>query len=528
MGQQARPCGAPGRPVSPHRTEAEPSGQAALSGLLIAAPSSGAGKTTVTLGLLRALRRRGIAVRSAKAGPDYIDPAFHAAASGAPCVNLDPWAMRMDLLRWLAEQARREGDGFVVEAMMGLFDGAADGTGSAADLAVALELTVVLVVDCAKQSHSVAALVRGFATHRSDCAIGGVILNRVGSERHANLLTDALAPLGIPVLGVLERHADLALPERHLGLVQAGERADLAAFCDRAGERVEAGCDVTELGRLAGTGMGRPAGTGVGRPAGTGMGRPAGARERRQDEAGGGIEGRWQPEGEAAAAACARAGPLALSPPGQRIAIARDIAFAFAYPHLLAGWQAAGVELGFFSPLADEAPDALADAVFLPGGYPELHAATLAGAANFRQGMRAAARRGAAIYGECGGYMVLGDSLEDGDGTTHAMLGLLPLATSFRDRRLHLGYRRVKPLRLQSSGRGGTDGSAAGPSASAGGWSWPGALRAHEFHYATILAEGPGEALFNATDALGADLGVFGQRRGSVCGSFLHLIDREA
>ena len=472
---------------------------------MIAAPSSGAGKTTVTLGLLRALRNGGLVVRSAKAGPDYIDPAFHAASSGGDCVNLDPWAMRPDLIEALAADARNGGEAFVVEAMMGLFDGAADGTGSAADLAAILGLDIVLVVDCAKQSHSVAALVRGFATHRADIRLAGLILNRVGSPRHADLLTEALKPLAVPVLGVLMRRGDLALPERHLGLIQAAERNDLDRVCDRAARWITEGCDLEGLGRLAGA---------------------------RQTAAGPVFDRALSIVQAPVAQPLAPSGVPSLSPLGQRMAIARDVAFAFAYPHLLCSWQAAGAELSFFSPLADEAPEVDADAVFLPGGYPELHAGRLAAATRFRRGMTAAAARGAAIYGECGGYMVLGETLEDGEGETHAMLALLPLATSFSRRKLHLGYRRLVPVseklfvagtatkpRVTEASRDGAD------------WQpfpWSAPLRGHEFHYATIVREGPGQALFSASDARGAELGLFGLRRGTVCGSFLHVVDREA
>jgi cobyrinic acid a,c-diamide synthase len=303
--------------------------------------------------------------------------------------------------------------------------------------------------------------VRGFATHRAGVALSGLILNRVGSARHETLLREALAPLEIPVLGALPRSVELALPERHLGLVQAGEHAALAAFLERAADWVAAGCDIGALATLAAPGK-----RGVG--------------------------------GAAAA-------PLA--PLGQTIAVARDEAFAFAYPHLLDGWRRAGATIRFFSPLADEAPAENADAVYLPGGYPELHAGRIAAAAAFRRSMREAAARGVPIYGECGGYMVLGAGLADGDGSRHEMLGLLPLETSFATRRLHLGYRRLAP---------------------SDGFVWSGPLRGHEFHYASIDAEGAGKALFTAMDARGNDLGGFGRRSGSVCGSFLHVIDREA
>ena len=171
-----------------------------MSGLLIAAPASGSGKTVVTLGLMRALRRRGIAIAPGKAGPDYIDPAFHAAASGASCFNFDPWAMRPSFLKSQVAQ-RADGGMLIVEAMMGLFDGAADGTGSAGDLAALLSLPVVLVIDCGRTSQSVAALVTGFSRFRPDVQVAGVILNRVGSDRHEGMLRDAMDQTEVPVLG---------------------------------------------------------------------------------------------------------------------------------------------------------------------------------------------------------------------------------------------------------------------------------------------------------------------------------------
>ncbi|WP_062205813.1 cobyrinate a,c-diamide synthase [Aureimonas sp. AU12] len=427
-------------------------------GLLLAAPHSGSGKTLATLALLALLRRRGVAVAPAKAGPDYIDPAFHTAASGRASVNLDAFAMRPALIEALAGAT---GLPLVVEGAMGLFDGAADGTGSAADLAALLGLPVVLVIDCARQSQSVAALVRGFRDHRVDVELAGLILNRIASARHEGMLRAALAPFGVPVVAALEARADLALPERHLGLVQAGEMLDLDAFLARAADWMAAGLDEPALAALLAPDHGTP------------------MRSKATDAA-------------------------PLPPLGQHIAIARDVAFAFAYPHLLDGWQRAGATLSVFSPLADEAPAPGADAVFLPGGYPELHAGLLAAAGAFRAGMQAAEARGARIYGECGGFMALGETLEDASGTQHAMLGFLPLATSFRHRRRHLGYRRLQPL---------------------AGSPWPFALTGHEFHYATIAHEGPADRLFAASDALGADLGAVGLARGRVAGSFLHVID---
>ncbi|MBB3710958.1 cobyrinic acid a,c-diamide synthase [Limimaricola variabilis] len=422
-----------------------------MPGLLIAAPSSGAGKTTVTLGLLRALSRRGLAIRGAKSGPDYIDPRFHAAACGAECINLDAWAMHEDRLHALAAGPET----LVVEGAMGLFDGAPpDGRGACADLARLLGLPVLLVVDAARMAQSVAPLVAGFARFDPEVRIGGVVLNRVGSPRHETMLCRALDAIGMPVLGALPRAEGIAHPSRHLGLVQAEERQDLEAFLDRAADLVSAHIDLDAVLALADRAAPRPSASGPRTP-----------------------------------------------PPAQRIALARDAAFAFAYPHLLKDWRAQGAEITTFSPLADEAvPEA--DLVLLPGGYPELHTGRLAAAQIFMQSLRKASYT-SDIYGECGGYMTLGETLTDADGHVHRMAGLLELATSFERRRLHLGYRRVETSHGPFAGR----------------WA------AHEFHYATTLSA-KGTPLFEAVDAEGAALQPMGLRRGRVCGSFAHLIDR--
>jgi cobyrinic acid a,c-diamide synthase len=215
-----------------------------MSGLILAAPTSGAGKTTITLGLLRALKNAGHVVRSAKSGPDYIDPQFHAAATGRPCVNLDAWAMSVARIKSLASG---HGD-LIIEGAMGLFDGAPpNGKGSTADLARILGLPVVLIVDAKAMSQSVAALVSGFARFDPTVRVAGVILNRVGSDRHTEMLKTALAPLNIPVLGAIPRRDDLSRPSRHLGLIQAGEMPDLEAFLDRAAACVASNLDLTAL-----------------------------------------------------------------------------------------------------------------------------------------------------------------------------------------------------------------------------------------------------------------------------------------
>jgi cobyrinic acid a,c-diamide synthase len=436
---------------------------ASAPGLIIAAPSSGSGKTVFTLGLIRHWARAGVAVASAKVGPDYIDAAFHAAASGRPCLNLDPWAMRAGTLAVAVSRLARMGEVVVCEGVMGLFDGATAREGSTADLAASIGWPIMLVVDAHAQAASAAAVVRGFATHRRGVSVAAAVFNRVGSERHAALLREActLEVPEIPILGCLPSVEGLVLPERHLGLVQAVEHPDLAAFLDRAAEVVGAHVDTDSLRGLA-----RP------------------AREALESD---------------------RVEPIV--PLGQRVAVADDAAFAFRYPLVIEGWRAAGCEIIPFSPLADESPGTDADAIYLPGGYPELHAGKLAWNSRFLSGLHAAARRGAVIFGECGGYMVMGDGLVDADGHRHAMAGLLPLETSFAGRQLHLGYRDAS---LVGDCPLGTEGAR---------------YRGHEFHYARTLREGPGEPLFSCRDAAGRILGTTGLVAGKVMGSFIHLID---
>jgi len=383
---------------------------------------------------MAALRRRGLVVRAAKAGPDYIDPAFHTAVTGSSSVNLDSWAMSRGLLDALAGQAADGADIVVIEGVMGLFDGAATAAGqrgATADLAAHFGLPVLLVLDVARQAQSAAALVRGFAAHDPAVKVAGVILNRVGSERHRALVADAIAVLDVPVLGALPREAALALPERHLGLVQAREHSELAALIDRLAAAAERHLDLNAIVARA----------------------------------------------EPVMTAGAMARPIyvpALPPPGQRIALASDQAFSFVYPHLIEAWRRAGAEIFAFSPLADEPPPDSADSCWLPGGYPELHAEALAAARRFSAGLRRFAET-RPVHGECGGYMVLGESLEDAAGKRHAMTGLLGHATSFARRKLHLGYRTARLLADGVLGRSGT------------------IVRGHEFHYASLTSTGRDE-----------------------------------
>ncbi|MEM7158161.1 MAG: cobyrinate a,c-diamide synthase [Myxococcota bacterium] len=432
-----------------------------VPGLMIAAPASGSGKTTLTLGLIRALRDRGLRVQPFKNGPDYIDPEFHRRAGGRPSYNLDTWAMAPALLDGLARHAA-DADLIVAEGSMGLFDGVASngatGTGSSAETAVRFGWSVLLVLDVRGQAQSAAATALGYREHPDAPPLAGVVLNRVASERHARLARRGLERVGIPVLGVLPRRPDLSLPERHLGLLQAAEQADVEEKIAGYAEFVRAHVDVEAI----------------------------------IDAATGELPAATDP-----------AVPLEVV--GSRIAIARDEAFSFVYPHVLDGWRASGAQLLPFSPLADEAPDPSADLVWLPGGYPELHASRIAAASGFREGMRDLAARGCPIHGECGGYMVLGEALIDANGERHPMLGLLGLVTSYAKRKLHLGYRVASleepPLALPGAG----------------------VLRGHEFRYSRVV-ETRDAPLAHVSDANGTPVAETGSRRGSVSGSFFHAV----
>jgi cobyrinic acid a,c-diamide synthase len=433
-------------------------------GLMIAAPRSGSGKTTLTLGLLRALRRSGRSVVGVKSGPDYIDPAFHAAASGAPSVNLDSWAMPRELVETLTGEAARGRELLLCEASMGLFDGVpgeTGRTGASADIAAALGLPVLLMIDVSGQAQSAAAVVKGCVSYDPRIEVLGVVLNRVGSARHRRLAGEAIEALGVEVVGSIPRLDALALPERHLGLVQAGEFEALDQRLDEIADAVAAHVDLSAIEALA-------------------------------------RQLKLMPSAIP---------PAALAPPGQCIALARDAAFSFLYPHLLSGWRAAGAELRFFSPLADEPPPEDCDACWLPGGYPELHAGQLAGAARFRQGLRRFARA-RPVHGECGGYMALGAALTDASGARHEMAGLLGVETSFAKRRMTLGYREAT---LDAD-------SALGPAGAR--------FRGHEFHYATIVSLGDDPPLAFVRDPYGSAPERSGSRRGGVTGSFFHAIAR--
>ena len=333
-------------------------------------------------------------------------------------------------------------------------------SGSAADLARRYGIPVLPVLDVSGQSQTAAAVAKGFAAYDPEVKMAGVVLNKLGSERHRRLAGDAVQAMGLPVMGAVMRDSELNLPERHLGLVQAREHSDLAHHLDRLADTMERALDIDAI-----------------------------------------LEAAIPLE-------IAAGNAVAIPPPGQRIALASDAAFSFLYPHLARDWQRAGAEIFPFSPLADEAPSPDCDICWLPGGYPELHADRLSQARNFIDGVRSfAANR--PVHGECGGFMVLGRSIEDAQGMTHPMLGLLGHATSFAQRKMNLGYRRARLLE-------------SGPLGAAGAW-----LRGHEFHYARVVSTGDEQAFADLFDGQGNALGPSGARRGHVTGTFFHAIALE-
>lgn len=432
--------------------------------LIIGAPRSGSGKTSVTIGLLRAFQRRGVKVRGIKTGPDYIDPGFHEAATRLPGLNLDSWAMAPDLLRHLAREHADDAELILIESAMGLFDGIVtepNRSGAASDLARLFGLPVLLVLDVSGQSQTAAAIACGFMHYDPNVKMAACVLNRAGSERHKKLSGDAIEALGMPVVGTVLRDPTLTLPERHLGLVQASEHPEMDAHIDRLADAMERSLDLDAIFAAA-----KP------------FDIPSGSTEK------------------------------ALPPPGQRIALAEDAAFTFLYPHIKRQWRAMGAEIITFSPLADEAPPADCDICWLPGGYPELHPHRLATAHNFKAGLKSFAET-KPIHGECGGYMVLGEALEDADGVTHAMTGLLSHATSFAKRKMNLGYRQARLLGHSAIGSAND------------------LIRGHEFHYARVIDAGNDQPLAMIADGRGVEIGPSGGKRGRVTGAFFHAIARD-
>lgn len=408
--------------------------------LVITAPGSGSGKTTLTVGLIGALRQRGLTVQPFKCGPDYIDPGYHTLAAGRACRNLDTWLLRPEAVEALFRSASTGANLAVIEGVMGLFDGvgAMDDTGSTADVARLLDASVVLVIDARGMGRSAAALVEGFRRFDPRVRIAGVLLNRVGSARHAEICATAIGEhTGLPCLGYLERRNDLRLPERHLGLITAAEPGPWQETLSVIAARVAQCCDLDALLALACTASPLPW-----------------AKDR--EPVSSSVMSEQGPDPSLPAPASRRQRPV--------IAVAQDAVFSFAYPEMGDLLRAAGATLAPFSPLTAPALPEGTAGIILSGGFPELYAEQLSRNLALQAALRSAHDAGMPIYAECGGLMYLTEELQDQAGRRWPMVGLLPGRSVMTDR-LVLGYRTVRAL-------------ADGPLLPANA-----TLRGHEFHY---------------------------------------------
>ena len=431
--------------------------------VVIAGVRSGVGKTTIASGIMGALARRRLKVQPFKAGPDYIDPTYHALACGVPSRNLDTWLLPHPTASELFHRAAGAADIAVIEGVMGVFDGhsALDEDGSTAELAKLLDAPVILIADAGKVARSVAAEILGYQQFDPSLRIAGVILNGVGSARHLEFCQPQIeATTGLPVVGWLPRRDDLVQPERHLGLIPTVEGTVVNEWYDALIAQVEQTVDLDAVIRIAKT-----------------AGRPE--------------------------LAAPQAFPAEPQPQRAVIAVAQDRAFSFYYQDsldLLAAW---GAEIAPFSPLDDAALPENAGGVYLGGGFPELFAAELSENAAMLRAMRDAVAAGLPVYAECGGLMYLGRSLSDLEGRQFPMVGAIPVVSSMEGRRLHLGYREVAA-------------QADGPLLRAGEQ-----VRGHEFHW-SVLQEPP-DAAGAAYRVLNQAGRAEGFRAGSVWASYIHV-----
>lgn len=439
---------------------------------MLAGTGSGVGKTTLTVGLIAALRRRGFAVQPFKVGPDYIDPSYHTrAAGGVTSRNLDLWLVPAPALRALFQRALRGAQIGVVEGVMGLFDGrlGQDGFASSAHVARELGIPVVLVLDVGKTSRSAGALALGYRTFDPFVHVVGVVLNRVGSAAHAAEATAAIEQrAGLPVLGAIRKDALLGVPERYLGLIPTTEGSVADAYFEAAEQAVSQGVDLDRLMRLI----------------------DAPELAPRQDD-------QEDPF------------PSSAEPARARIAVARDRAFSFYYQDNLDLLEAYGAEIVPFSPLEDASLPEGATAVYIGGGFPELFASELSANTALHAALKTAQARGLPIYAECGGLMFLGQSLEAADGQRYAQAGLIPLSSTLANARLSVGYREARARWESLLMRSGEQ------------------VRAHEFHWSrleTPVQEGTAAYAVGAADARGArPPALEGYAQGSLLASYLHL-----
>jgi len=444
--------------------------------LIIAGTGSGAGKTTVTLGLMKALAGRGLRVQGFKCGPDYIDPTYHTAVTGSASRNLDAWMTSPEYVRTAFAKASAGQDISIIEGVMGLYDGKdpLSNTGSTAEIALVTQTPVLLVVDVRSMARSAAAIVLGFQQLEPELNIAGVIVNRCGSAGHYGIVKKAIEQMcGIPVVGWLKRDEELSIPERHLGLVPAIERGELEPLFQRAADVLLEGTDLDAIMAIA-----------AGAP-------PLDAWESM------GTSEFSRPSEHLKTQQTSEQRPT--------IAVARDAAFNFYYPDNLELLEEAGARLTYFSPLAGDGIPDEADGIYLGGGFPEEFAADIASNRRFLAGLRESVRKNMPLFAECGGYMVLAETLTDRQGETHAMAGIVPADVQMQTKRAALGYREahaVKSTFLMEQGEG---------------------VRGHEFHYSTMTYKEGVEIPFAYETKGLRGMKAEGYAAGSVMAGYTHV-----
>ncbi len=432
-----------------------------MKGIVIAGTHSGVGKTTVATGIMAVLCRKGYKVQPFKVGPDYIDPSYHSAVCTLPCRNLDTWLLEQAAVVELFHRAMKNKDIAVVEGVMGLFDGfrGESEEGSTAHVAKLLRLPVVLVVDASAAARSVGAMVLGFKSFDPGLSLAGVILNGIAGERHLEFVKPSLEKAGVPLLGYIPRRPDLALPERHLGLIPVVEGKVSMDFYDRLAEQIERTINVEHILRLA---------------APIDLSEPDGPL--------------LFPEAPGAAKVA--------------IAVAKDKAFNFYYPDSLDLLEAWGAEIVSFSLLEGRELPLGVGGVYIGGGFPELYARELSENSSMRRSLQKAAQRGLPIYAECGGLMYLGESIEDSEGKSYPMAAVFPYRSSMKGSKLTLGYRNVSALDdnpLMSKGE---------------------SVRGHEFHLSVLQGEPRTPSAYDVLDQPGRKEGF---RTKNTLASYVHL-----
>jgi len=470
-----------------------------MNTIVIAAPMSGSGKTTVTLGLMESLKRRGLNVAPFKVGPDFIDPGWHRAVTGRPSVNLDGWMCPEGFVRETFALHAEGCDIAVIEGVMGLFDGigASSDEGSTAQVAKILDAPVVLVVDAKSQARSAAALVQGFARFDPNIRVAGVIFNNVGSDNHARILREAVesSVAGVRVLGCIPRDERLRIPSRHLGLVTAEENSLPDEFRERLASMIGEHVDLEEILSLGGqvSTLNSPLSLALSHEGRGNLKTPLPSM--------GGVGGGFNDQvlqgsgyGRLPTGHPRKSGAIT-SAPRIRIAVARDEAFCFMYQDNLRLLREAGAELVEFSPLTDTSLAEGIGGIYLPGGYPELFAEALAANKGMTKGIRAAIEAGMPVYAECGGFIYL----------TDGFVGIFPVSTRMLPRRKALGYREVEVTADSPIGRKGV------------------VARGHEFHYSEMDEMPPEVERLYRVRRNGSELGREGYRYRNCLASYIHL-----